>query len=226
MDHIDSIVVVSCTMRRSNVLLRFIPSVYGFNNVPGSAACLLNDALPSGPAPSMAYATIPAGHRSSDLRQEVCNIGLNRRRDLTLRGDIKVSTTEGPQRLSTLLKVAALCHLCVLVRFLLHVYYRFFMFLVQGHVSAIFGLPDLGSVCGNQVASFMESADALKAAGVKKILCVSVNKTSVVDQWLKERGANTIVQGVADDTGALTRMLGVNVNDPERPQLRCQRYSV
>lgn len=116
-DHIDSIIVVSCTMRRSNVLLRFIPSVYGFNNVPGSAACLLNDALPSGPAPSMAYATIPAGHRSSDLRQEVCNIGLNRRRDLTLRGDIKVSTTEGPQRLSTLLKVAALGLLCVFERF-------------------------------------------------------------------------------------------------------------
>ncbi|CAL8468442.1 g7982 [Coccomyxa elongata] len=146
----------------------------------------------------MAYATIPAGHRSSDLRQEVCNIGLNRRRDLTLRGDIKVSTTEGPQRLSTLLK---------------------------GHVSAIFGLPDLGSVCGNQVASFMESADALKAAGVKKILCVSVNKPSVVDRWLKERGAENIVQGVADDTGAFTRMLGVNVNDPERPQLRCQRFA-
>ncbi len=106
---------------------------------------------------------------------------------------------------------------------MLHAFHNNVMFLVQGHVSAIFGLPDLGSICGNQVASFMESADALKAAGVKKILCVSVNKPSVVDRWLKERGAENIVQGVADDTGAFTRMLGVNVNDPERPQLRCQR---
>lgn len=90
-------------------------------------------------------------------------------------------------------------------------------------MSAIFGLPDLGSVCADHVASFIHSADALKAAGVAKILCVSVNKPSVVDQWLKEKGADKIVQGVADDTGALTRMLGVNVSDPERPQLRCQR---
>ncbi len=90
-------------------------------------------------------------------------------------------------------------------------------------MSAIFGLPDLGSVCGDHLATFIQSAKDLKAAGVEKILCVSVNKPSVVDQWLKEKGADGIVQGVADDTGAFTRMLGVNVSDPERPQLRCQR---
>lgn len=92
-------------MRRATGLLRLIPSVSACNSVPEAATCLLNDARPSVHGPSRAYATVPAGHRSSDLRQEVCNIGLNRRRDLTLRGDIKVSTTEGAQRLSTLLKV-------------------------------------------------------------------------------------------------------------------------
>lgn len=94
---------------------------------------------------------------------------------------------------------------------------------MQGHVSALIGLPDLGSVCADHVASFLQKVDDLRANGVQKILCVAVEKSSVVDQWLKERGADKVIQGIADDTGAFTRMLGVNINNPERPQLRSQR---
>lgn len=90
-------------MRRATGLLRFIPAVNACSYTVRPAT--FAEALASISGPSKAYATIPAGHRSSNLSQEICNIGLNRRRDLTLRGDIKVSTTEGPQRLSTLLKV-------------------------------------------------------------------------------------------------------------------------
>jgi len=94
---------------------------------------------------------------------------------------------------------------------------------MQGHVSALIGLPDLGSVCADHVASFLQKVDDLRATGVQKILCVAVEKPSVVDQCLMERGADKVIQGVADDTGAFTRMLGVNINNPERPQLRSQR---
>lgn len=31
---------------------------------------------------------VPEGHRNSDLRKSVCHIGLNRRRDLSLREDL------------------------------------------------------------------------------------------------------------------------------------------
>lgn len=34
--------------------------------------------------------SVPAGHQSSDLGSIACNISLNRRRDLTLREDLKV----------------------------------------------------------------------------------------------------------------------------------------
>lgn len=94
----------------------------------------------------------------------------------------------------------------------------------QGHISVLFGLPDLGGVCSNHVGDYLQKADALKAAGVQKLYCVSVSKVSVLDQWLKEKGAAKCIQGIADDTGAFTRMLGVNVSDPQQPQLRSQRY--
>ena len=51
------------------------------------------------------FTAIPAGHRNSDLREEVCNVGLNRRRDLMMRGDIKMDTTAGTKTLRELLKV-------------------------------------------------------------------------------------------------------------------------
>ena len=54
------------------------------------------------------FTAIPAGHRNSDLREEVCNVGLNRRRDLMMRGDIKLDTTAGTKTLRELLKVGLL----------------------------------------------------------------------------------------------------------------------
>ena len=51
------------------------------------------------------FTAIPAGHRNSDLREEVCNVGLNRRRELMMRGDIKLDTTAGTRTLKEVLKV-------------------------------------------------------------------------------------------------------------------------
>jgi peroxiredoxin len=76
------------------------------------------------------------------------------------------------------------------------------------------------------VKDFLQKADDLREAGVKQIYCVSVTKPSVLDQWLKERAGaavNKSIQGIADDTGAFTRMLGLNLSDPQKPQLNCHR---
>ena len=48
---------------------------------------------------------IPAGHRNSDLGSSACNIGLNRRRDLSLRADIKLYTSEKELSLQDVFRV-------------------------------------------------------------------------------------------------------------------------
>jgi hypothetical protein len=50
---------------------------------------------------------VPEGHATSDLSPEVCNIGLNRRRELTLgaAGNIQLTIDGQPQRLADLFKV-------------------------------------------------------------------------------------------------------------------------
>ena len=38
----------------------------------------------------MANVDVPAGHENSDMRSNICNISLNRRRDISLRTDINL----------------------------------------------------------------------------------------------------------------------------------------
>ncbi len=90
----------------------------------------------------------------------------------------------------------------------------------QGHITVICGLPDMGKVCEEHVKGYIDLADALKDEGVKKVVVMAVDKASVVDGWLKEKYGDACsgVEAVGDDIGAFTRMLGVNINDPDRPQ--------
>ncbi|CAL5221265.1 g3425 [Coccomyxa viridis] len=117
-----------------------------------------------------------------------------------MRGDIKLDTTAGTKTLRELLK---------------------------GHITVICGLPDMGKVCEEHVKGYIDLADALKDEGVKKVVVMAVDKASVVDGWLKEKYGDACsgVEAVGDDIGAFTRMLGVNINDPDRPQ-KTQRFSV
>jgi hypothetical protein len=48
---------------------------------------------------------VPAGHHNSDLSSAVCNIGLNRRRDITLRQDIEVVVHSKTRSLADVFKV-------------------------------------------------------------------------------------------------------------------------
>lgn len=41
------------------------------------------------------YSNVPLGHLNSDLSSEACNISLNRRRDLSLRQDVFLTTMQG-----------------------------------------------------------------------------------------------------------------------------------
>ena len=64
--------------------------------------------------------SVPAGHQNSDLGSIACNISLNRRRDLTLREDLKVFADGKETTLAALMRVCVLrleherrCHTCM-----------------------------------------------------------------------------------------------------------------
>jgi hypothetical protein len=48
---------------------------------------------------------VPAGHAKSDLSSAACNIGLNRRRDLTMRQDIQLFVDGAAKSISDVFKV-------------------------------------------------------------------------------------------------------------------------
>ena len=97
---------------------------------------------------------VPAGHQHSDLRPAVSHIGLNRRRDLSLRNDVtvfrgnecvslrewlRVRELQGP-----VARLAALATGCGIVGSWGH---RSKGGYLQGGTSVIFGLPDMGKAC-------------------------------------------------------------------------------
>jgi hypothetical protein len=57
------------------------------------------------PADKGTFYDVPEGHQSSDLSDVACNIGLSRRKDLTLRQDIRLTVDGQPAPLAALLKV-------------------------------------------------------------------------------------------------------------------------
>jgi hypothetical protein len=60
------------------------------------------------PSSSPFYA-VPEGHQNSDLSSEACHIGLSRRKDLTLREDVRLMCNGEMQTLAQLLKVRSTC---------------------------------------------------------------------------------------------------------------------
>ena len=57
--------------------------------------------------------TVPAGHHGSDLSSAACNIGLNRRRDITLRQDVRVEVNGRSCLLAEVFKVNILKNMLV-----------------------------------------------------------------------------------------------------------------
>ena len=101
----------------------------------------------------------------------------------------------------------------------------------QGHVSVIFGLPDMGSVCKDHASGYVAKAEALRCAGVDKVYCVAVGSPSQVADFVggvKSGDSSTSAQGgmiepLADESEAFMRMLGMNVINADKPKLKCHR---
>ena len=75
--------------------------------------------------------------------------------------------------------------------------------------------------------SYLLRNDELKAKGVDKVVCVSVNDPFVMDAWGKQHEVGDKVVMVADGSAALTKALGLELDLTARGMgVRSQRYAL
>ncbi|MBB3169399.1 peroxiredoxin [Simiduia aestuariiviva] len=101
-------------------------------------------------------------------------------------------------------------------------------FLGQGRV-ALFAVPGAFTpTCSKaHLPGFVVLSDKLKAAGVDKIACVSVNDAFVMDAWGKSANADGVIHMLADGNGDFTRALGLELDARGGGMgMRSQRYSM
>jgi peroxiredoxin len=98
-----------------------------------------------------------------------------------------------------------------------------------GKTIAIFALPGAFTpTCSAQhVPGYVQQANALKAAGVDEIWCVSVNDAFVMGAWGREQNAAGKVRMMADGSGDFAKATGLTLDLNARGMgLRSQRYSM
>ncbi|MEW5297847.1 MAG: hypothetical protein WDW38_007025 [Sanguina aurantia] len=131
--------------------------------------------------------------------QVACNIGLGRRRDLTLRGDLRLISGQDGSKKS-----------------LADVF--------KGKKVILVGFPG-GAICTEtHVPGYIENMEMLKRKGVDSCLCVTVNTPDAVSglsSKLKLQG--TGVDLMADPNGSFMRLLGLELESGAGP--KCQRFA-
>ena len=94
---------------------------------------------------------------------------------------------------------------------------------------ALFGLPGAftRTCSAAHLPSFMRCANDLRAEGVARIICVSVNDPFVMKAWDDATGASGAgVELLADGDSTLTRAMGLAFSAPELGFIdRCKRFS-
>ena len=98
-----------------------------------------------------------------------------------------------------------------------------------GKTIAIFALPGAYTpTCSAQhVPGYVQHTDALKAAGVDEIWCVSVNDAFVMGAWGRDQHTAGKVRMMADGSADFTKATGLTLDLGARGMgLRSQRYSM
>jgi glutaredoxin/glutathione-dependent peroxiredoxin len=98
-----------------------------------------------------------------------------------------------------------------------------------GKTVAIFALPGAYTpTCSAQhVPGYVAQAEALKAAGVDEIWCVSVNDAFVMGAWGRELGTAGKVRMMGDGSADFAKATGLTLDLGARGMgLRSQRYSM
>ena len=98
-----------------------------------------------------------------------------------------------------------------------------------GKTIAIFALPGAYTpTCSAQhVPGYVAQAEALKAAGVDEIWCVSVNDAFVMGAWGRDQKTGGKVRMMADGSADFTRATGLTLDLTAKGMgVRSQRYSM
>ena len=101
--------------------------------------------------------------------------------------------------------------------------------LFKGKTVALFAVPGAftPTCSAKHLPGFKEKAAELKAKGVDKIACVSVNDVFVMDAWGKAQGVGDDILMLADGNGDFAKAVGLEL-DASRFGMgpRSQRYSM
>ena len=98
-----------------------------------------------------------------------------------------------------------------------------------GKTVAIFGLPGAftPTCSAKHVPGYVARFDALKAAGVDEIWCVSVNDAFVMGAWARDQKTAGKVRMMADGSADFAKATGLTLDLAARGMgLRSQRYSM
>ena len=101
--------------------------------------------------------------------------------------------------------------------------------LTAGKKIAIFALPGAftPTCSAKHVPGYVEQADALKAAGVDEIWCLSVNDAFVMGAWGREQKTGGKVRMMADGSADFTKATGLTLDLTSRGMgMRSNRYSM
>jgi glutaredoxin/glutathione-dependent peroxiredoxin len=98
-----------------------------------------------------------------------------------------------------------------------------------GKTIAVFALPGAytPTCSAKHVPGYVENAEALKAAGVDEIWCVSVNDAFVMGAWGRDQHTAGKVRMMADGSADFTKATGLTLDLTTRGMgLRSNRYSM
>jgi len=99
----------------------------------------------------------------------------------------------------------------------------------QGKTIALFALPGAftPTCSAKHVPGYVEKAEALRAAGVDEIWCVSVNDAFVMGAWGREQKSAGKVRMMADGSADFAKATGLTLDLSARGLgLRSNRYSM
>ena len=98
-----------------------------------------------------------------------------------------------------------------------------------GKKIAVFALPGAytPTCSAKHVPGYLAQHDALKAAGIDEIWCVSVNDAFVMGAWGRDQKAGGKVRMMADGSAEFSRAIGLDQDLSARGMgVRSQRYSM
>lgn len=101
--------------------------------------------------------------------------------------------------------------------------------LTAGKKIALFALPGAytPTCSAKHVPGYVEKADALKAAGVDEVWCVSVNDAFVMGAWGRDQKTAGKVRMMADGSADFAKAVGLTLDLTGRGMgLRSNRYSM